>query len=101
MFIPVATPVCWAGTAWTIRLPSAANASPIPTPSSAELSSMSYGWRLATASQPLAAALKAAPAISARREPNRRSTRPASEASTPMPRAHGSRNSPAATTEAP
>ena len=101
VFIPLATPVWVAGTAWTIRLPSAANASPIPTPSSVELSSMSYGCRLVSASQPQAAALTAAPAISARREPKRRSTRPASEPSTPMPSAHGSRYSPAATTEAP
>src|SRR5215471_4384387 len=101
VFIPVATPVCWAGTAWTIRLPSAANASPIPTPSSAELSSMSYGCRLAAASQPQATALTAAPAISASRELKRRSTRPATEPSTPMPSAHGSRYRPPATTEAP
>ena len=41
------------------------------------------------------------PVISAHRELNRRSTRPASEPSTPMPTAHGSRYTPAATTEAP
>ena len=33
VFMPLATPVWWLGTACTIRLPSAANASPMPTPS--------------------------------------------------------------------
>ena len=41
VFIPVATPVCSGGTAWTMRLPSAAKASPMPMPSSAALISMS------------------------------------------------------------
>jgi len=41
VFIPLATPVWRGGTACTIRLPSAAKASPIPTPSSIELTSMS------------------------------------------------------------
>ena len=54
VFIPLATPVSVSGTACTIRLPSAEKASPIPTPSSAELTSMPYGWRLVTASQPQA-----------------------------------------------
>ena len=62
---------------------------------------MSYGCRLVSVSKPQATALMAAPAISARRDVNRRSTRPASEPSTPMPTAHGSRYSPAATTDAP
>jgi hypothetical protein len=66
-----------------------------------ELTSMSYGCRLVSVSQPQAAALMAAPAISARRDVNRRSTRPASEPSTPMPAEQGTRYSPAATTEAP
>src|SRR5262249_20703779 len=43
VFIPLATPVCWGGTAWTITLPSAADARPNPTPSTLKLSSMSYG----------------------------------------------------------
>ncbi len=101
VFMPLAAPVPLAGTACTIRLPRAANARPIPMPSSAELASSSPGWRLASASQPHAAALTAAPATSARREPKRRSTRPATEPSTPMPSAQGSRYRPAVTTEAP
>src|SRR5450755_259633 len=41
VFMPLATPVCPGGTACTIRLPSAENASPIPTPSRKALISMS------------------------------------------------------------
>jgi hypothetical protein len=41
VFMPLATPVWSAGTACTMRLPSAANARPMPIPSSAELISMS------------------------------------------------------------
>ena len=33
VFMPVATPVCSGGTASTMRLPSDANARPMPTPS--------------------------------------------------------------------
>ena len=89
VFIPLATPVWSRGTACTIRLPSAEKASPIPTPSSAELTSMPYGWRLVSVSQMQASAPMIDPVISAHRELNRRSTRPASEPSTPMPTAHG------------
>ena len=48
VFMPLATPVWVRGTAWTIRLPSAANASPIPIPSSAAVINISYGWRWAS-----------------------------------------------------
>ena len=77
VFMPVATPVWLDGTAWTMRLPSAANARPMPIPSSDAEISMSYGWPWATASQPNATPVIALPAISAVFDPNRWASRPA------------------------
>ena len=50
VFMPLATPVWWLGTACTMRLPSAAKARPMPTPSSAAATSSSQGCSWATAS---------------------------------------------------
>ncbi len=43
VFMPLAAPVCVAGTACTTRFPSAEKASPMPTPSSSALISISNG----------------------------------------------------------
>ena len=69
VFIPAPTPVWCGGTACTIRFPSAANASPMPTPSNVAEISMSYGWACMTASQTNASAVIAQPTITANREP--------------------------------
>ena len=67
--MPLATPVWWAGTACTIRLPRAAKARPMPMPSSEEPIDQVVGMAWARASSAKAAAAKAVPAISASREP--------------------------------
>ena len=99
--MPLAAPVWLGGTAWTTRLPSAAKASPIPTPRSAALISMSYGCPWATASRPKDSAVIPLPTITASLEPKRRATRPATDPSRLMPSAAGNRYRPATTTEAP
>ena len=99
--MPVATPVWLNGTAWTMRLPSAANARPIPIPSSDAEISMSYGWAWATESHANATPVIALPAIRAGFEPNRWATRPANVPSRAIPTADGSRYRLESTTDAP
>ena len=77
VFMPVATPVCVLDTDWMIRLPSAANASPIPTPSSPAAIRNSIGWLLSTDSSANEAVVNAVPESSAARDPKRAETRPA------------------------
>ena len=62
VFMPLATPVCWLGTACTIRLPSAAKARPMPTPSRAAAISSCQGSLWARASSAKEAVEKTVPA---------------------------------------
>jgi hypothetical protein len=77
VFMPLATPVWWVETDWTIRLPSAAKASPMPTPSSPAAIRNSTGRLWSSASSANDAVVKAVPHSSAAREPKRAEMRPA------------------------
>ena len=80
-FIPLATPVCVRGTASTIRLPSAAKASPTPMPEQRRgrrRSATAGVW--ATSSSTKLSAVATEPTISAAFEPKRCAMRPGEEA---------------------
>src|SRR5581483_3984591 len=101
VFIPLATPVWCSSTACTTMFPSAANARPIPTPRSAELTRKSYTWPCCTASSPNETAVTADPATRAGFEPKRAAIRPAADPTTNIPPVEGRRYSAEPRTEAP